>query len=192
MPNWTPEEDALMFDLWRAGHSASIIAARFHGRSRCSVIGRIHRKFVGESRATAIRLPRGAQVQEKPLFPYPGKDTRGVAPSQKSAVQRTVVRRVAHVVKHPEAVASGPSLPKVPKAKVAMPSEPETKPRPARLPEPTEPVTIMALAHGMCRWPYGDKPPFTYCGRRSGDSSWCDVHRAVVYTRVSAKEERAA
>jgi len=39
-------------------------------------------------------------------------------------------------------------------------------------------LTIYDLTDDTCRFPYGDDPPFTYCGHRTANGSYCLVHAA--------------
>jgi GcrA cell cycle regulator len=52
--------------------------------------------------------------------------------------------------------------------------------------EPAQPrnLTLMQLQHGDCRWPFGDEAPFLFCGNpvQTG-TSWCPMHRKMVYAR---------
>lgn len=43
MTKWSPEDSRRLMDLWNMGLSASVIALRFPDRSRCAVLGRLHR-----------------------------------------------------------------------------------------------------------------------------------------------------
>jgi len=48
---------------------------------------------------------------------------------------------------------------------------------------PGLPCRLADLALGMCRYPYGDRPPYTFCGQRvwAEGSSWCAEHARIVY-----------
>ena len=53
---------------------------------------------------------------------------------------------------------------------------------PPRLPPTTGRITIYQLQRGVCHFPYGDAPPYVYCGNTAfRASSWCPHHERVVY-----------
>lgn len=58
--------------------------------------------------------------------------------------------------------------------------------RPPVIAKPKDaPVTIYELGWGMCKWPLGelsDTPPFMYCGKITGNGSWCPIHRKKALT----------
>jgi len=52
------------------------------------------------------------------------------------------------------------------------------------LPAASGRVTIYQLQRGVCHYPFGDKPPYAYCGNTTTRSSpWCPHHERVVYPR---------
>lgn len=41
-------------------------------------------------------------------------------------------------------------------------------------------VKLLDLGPHDCRWPFGDRPNYTFCGaRQAADSSYCPTHRAM-------------
>ena len=50
---------------------------------------------------------------------------------------------------------------------------------------PTPPVslTIYQLDRHTCHYPFGDRPPYSYCGEPARRGSWCPQHERVVYPR---------
>jgi hypothetical protein len=57
-------------------------------------------------------------------------------------------------------------------------------PRPSRIPGKSRNLTIYQLRDGCCRWPYGHKAPFRFCGRATlTGSSWCPQHAALATVR---------
>jgi len=48
-------------------------------------------------------------------------------------------------------------------------------------------LTIFELRDGVCRFPYGERAPYTYCGRPAPHTSWCPHHEHVVYPRGRIK-----
>ncbi len=55
---------------------------------------------------------------------------------------------------------------------------------------------IMQLKPGMCRWVDGGKGAWVWCGAPTGGGSWCEYHRAIVFTKrgkkIHATPEKAA
>jgi hypothetical protein len=47
------------------------------------------------------------------------------------------------------------------------------------------PITIYQLRDDRCKWPIGNKPPYLYCGKATGEigCSWCEEHRRKVFGR---------
>ena len=48
-------------------------------------------------------------------------------------------------------------------------------------------LTIFQLRNGVCRFPYGERPPYAYCGRPTQRGPWCPHHEHVVYPRGRIK-----
>jgi hypothetical protein len=76
MSPWTPERDALLKELWTAGHSAALIADQIKdvAVSRSAVIGRAHRFKLPSRRPrqSARRKPRkSARRKPRQLVPKP-------------------------------------------------------------------------------------------------------------------------
>jgi GcrA cell cycle regulator len=44
---------------------------------------------------------------------------------------------------------------------------------------------LVDLKFGQCRFPYGDAPPYEFCGARTSadGASWCAEHSRIVYQR---------
>jgi hypothetical protein len=61
---WTQEQIDFAIDLWRQGVSGSIIGSRL-GRSRCSVLGKLHRMKVTSARPTRVQRPNSTRIARK-------------------------------------------------------------------------------------------------------------------------------
>jgi GcrA cell cycle regulator len=61
---WTQEQTDLAVDLWRQGVSGSIIGARL-GKSRCSVLGKLHRMKVTSARPTRVQRPNSTRIARR-------------------------------------------------------------------------------------------------------------------------------
>jgi hypothetical protein len=48
-------------------------------------------------------------------------------------------------------------------------------------------ITIYQLKGGVCHYPFGERPPYAYCGNTTKrHSPWCPHHEHVVYPRGRA------
>lgn len=45
-------------------------------------------------------------------------------------------------------------------------------------------IDLMQLTAGVCRWPYGEEPPFTFCGQ-AATGPYCAAHHRIAYGRPS-------
>jgi len=48
-------------------------------------------------------------------------------------------------------------------------------------------LTIYGLRAGVCHFPFGERPPYAYCGRPAPHTSWCPHHEGIVYPRGRIK-----
>jgi len=45
-------------------------------------------------------------------------------------------------------------------------------------------LTMLQLTRFTCRWPSGDRPPYTYCGDKiEGDGPFCHEHAKLAYNK---------
>lgn len=147
MAGWSDEEDEALREMYAQGVSASIIATRLRtGRSRNSVIGRIHRLKL-PLRETTKRMARGT-VQSLPLRP-----TRMEKDSHLVGTLRSL---------HTKMKAVQPVIPMKPIPAAAQPKGPT--------------VSFEELERHSCRFPYGDSPFQFCGAQRAGDSSYCPEH----------------
>ena len=80
-----------------------------------------------------------------------------------------------------------------PRAEKRTLNTPQLVPRPAvvtawRVETPTltgcNRITIYQLRGGLCHYPFGDKPPYAYCGNTTARGTpWCPHHERIVYPR---------
>jgi hypothetical protein len=55
---------------------------------------------------------------------------------------------------------------------------------PPRLPAHADRITIYQLKSGVCHFPFGERPPYAYCGHTTRRGlPWCPHHETVVYPR---------
>jgi len=67
--------------------------------------------------------------------------------------------------------------------KKKVPNKPPTQktnhsaPLPMEEPEPQNLISLLDLKPDSCRWPYGDKTPYKFCGqKRCGSGPYCRTH----------------
>jgi hypothetical protein len=61
------------------------------------------------------------------------------------------------------------------------------KVEPPTLPAASGRITIYQLSQGVCHFPFGDRPPYAYCGNTARRGMpWCPYHETVVYPRGRA------
>ena len=73
--------------------------------------------------------------------------------------------------------------PRVRKSPPIDPAAPEAAPPPPVKREPRRPLEIIELGYDTCRYPYGDTPPYLYCGEEVHHGAYCEEHAAVCYMR---------
>lgn len=93
--------------------------------------------------------------------------------------------------------------PRKPRAKKVYPSRPKAPevpvPRVSKIERafvppvfaPGDRITVMDLAPGVCRWPFGDPKgeQFSFCGRHSAEaSSYCEAHMRIAYMPVERRK----
>lgn len=146
---WNEEQDKTILDLWNAGSKASVIAEAVGGKSRCAVLGRLHR----------LR-GKGVEVKEYIRVPRPVRDRRPRAQRFPAAPRPRQALHARPVVRTLE--------PLPPPVVVLKPGEVEPNGTPAGLIE---------LCTAACRWPVSAAPPHLFCNKiRRGGSSYCDEH----------------
>ncbi|MBW8282500.1 MAG: GcrA family cell cycle regulator [Rhizobium sp.] len=66
--------------------------------------------------------------------------------------------------------------------------------RPAPIPAPRLlELSLLELENHNCRWPAGDRAPFTFCGHRVDDGEvYCTYHCRVAYVPRELRVKRAA
>jgi len=81
------------------------------------------------------------------------------------------------------------------KPRVRKPAPP--KPKPIDIPalrcveiEPLN-ITLYELTDETCKWPYGDNPPYTFCGHPAFERAYC-VHHFALSIGPGTSSERAA
>lgn len=164
---WTADDDNKLKTLYADRLSCAEIAGHFDGKSRNSIIGRVHR----------LKLPlRGS--------PRP----RRVEPLLQPWLDAGVSRRTFYRDK------AGPRAAKPPK--VAGPIVERRVPTPPRdLTElrcaAIEPHHVALADISGCRWPYGGGP-FTFCNHQQfGSSSYCGPHFFLSIGRGTGSEQAA-
>jgi len=71
-----------------------------------------------------------------------------------------------------------------PPVETIVPVRPAWTVEPPVLPASSGRITIYQLQRGVCHFPFGNQPPYAYCGNTTTRSSpWCPHHERVVYPR---------
>lgn len=156
--SWNDERVELLRKMWMDGLSASQIAGELgNGITRNAVIGKVHRLGLSgrvKTMSNAPARPRTQQPRAPRANPAPRRAPNGAG----------VVGNVALAYSFRAAPAPRPI------EDVVAPI--------------CEPVTIMELREGMCRWPLGDPatPEFRYCGGKAEIGvTYCPYHSRMAY-----------
>jgi GcrA cell cycle regulator len=81
--------------------------------------------------------------------------------------------------------------PQISKRRMAMLLKAEPLLRDVPSTAPIGAKSLLDLAPGECRWPFGDKP-YTFCGRQAAAGSYCAGHARIAYRPgVMSAPERA-
>lgn len=163
---WTTERVAQLKQLWTQGESASTICALMKATSRCAIIGKARRLGLVQGnnprRTTRPRTRWGAQLSRLSAVPK----------SSKERVSPTVLLRASRSGASKE----NPSAPPKPMVVLVEPPSPLL-------------VTFGELKDGICKFPFGDKAPFRYCGHKAmPGTSWCPHHRSVCFEKKTWKD----
>jgi GcrA cell cycle regulator len=165
--SWPPETFERAAEMWRAGKSAEYIACAI-GKTRNSVIGKMHRKGV---RPPSRPCTGGRVIARNPPAPPP--------PIAAGSRVRKEPRppRFFLIGKGPE-----PSRPKPPAPPAAgLPSEPA----------PLN-VAFADLESGMCKWPSG-AGHHRFCGNATGPGgTYCPYHGVAATAKGMAAIKAAA
>ena len=155
--SWNDERVEQLRKMWMDGLSASQIAGELgHGITRNAVIGKVHRLGL----SGRVKTPSSAQSRPRVQQP---RAPRNAAP-----------RRPAP---------GGGNLGNTALAYAYRPA-PAPKPIEDVVVPMCEPVTIMELKEGMCRWPLGDPQTaeFRYCGGKAEIGvTYCPYHSRMAY-----------
>lgn len=159
---WNSERIELLKKLWAEGHSASRIAARLDGLTRSAVIGKVHRLRL-PGRATTTRLSTPKVIFRRAALPLNPRMTDN--PTHR-------LRKIDDIRKHSDWVKAPPA--------------PKLAPEPLPILDDESGaggggVSLLDLQTGMCKWAYGETPPYTFCGAKCTSGSWCPQHEARVY-----------
>ncbi len=171
--------DAELTSLQKTGLTGAEIGERL-GKSRNAIIGRIHRLGIGNG------LHRN------------GTRSRPWTPEELAALNST--RSNPQVAED-----LGRSVDSVRIKRNKMGCSPPLRPRnrsnirgvrqpPMRIVEPDicpdNAKPLIDLKRGNCRYPYGEAPPYLFCGKRveREKSSFCDHHRDICYRPANMRQ----
>lgn len=149
---WTADDDDKLKNLYADRLSCAEIAGHFDGKTRNSIIGRVHR----------LKLPLRGRPRPRRMEPL-------FRPWEEAGVSRRTFYRDK----------AGPRAAKPPKpiverkARVPKPPREEIELRCDAI-DPLS-IPLSDLHANQCRWPYGDGP-FTFCGHEIFQGSYCGGH----------------
>lgn len=147
---WNEDQDRMLIELWNAGGKASAIAKAVGGKSRCAVLGRLHRlRDKGVEVRQYVRVPRPIR-ERKPRAQY-----GAASPRPRQTLSRPIpIRR---------------PLERLPSSAVVL-KRGEVEPN-------GTPVGLIELCAAACRWPVSNSSPHVFCNKiRCGGSSYCEEH----------------
>jgi GcrA cell cycle regulator len=159
--NWTDERIEVLVNLWQAGLSCGKIAKELGGGATRNSVIGKIHRMGLAARVTLDRFPTRA----------PGK--RG--PDR--TVRMTKARKVA--------LGKPLDLPPIKKAK-QKPQGQAWQPIPG-----IEPVSLLDLEAGQCKWPVGQDSPFMFCGAPATHNHYCEHHHAWSIGDGTASERAA-
>jgi len=166
MSGWSTEQDDQLREMWNAGLSASQISRRMEGKSRNAVIGRSSRLGL---------TGRANPIKRHIAVPKMSDEERRLKHNEQ--------QRVAHAAKRKRTAEPAPPATPRPLKKrgfVYVPGVRSAVPLPAEMVEATVgkfTLEQVQAIHG-CRYPYGDLPNMTFCGKPG--EPWCEEHRRRV------------
>ena len=59
--------------------------------------------------------------------------------------------------------------------------------RPVMVEPPRHRVTLLELRPGQCRWPEGDRAPYSFCGAPQVSGSYCGEHHKLSVSSASLR-----
>jgi GcrA cell cycle regulator len=164
---WTPELVEQLRSLYVDGKSASETATILgNGFTRNSIIGKWHRLHL-PPRSPIARHQRIARVEREKMARPKRVRTKRAAPLKKS--QFAPFGAPVNVAPMPGNMRALRGA-----AWEALPG--------------TNPVALVDLAKGQCKWPIGDRP-MLFCAAPAGDHRYCEVHEALSTRKVPAEIE---
>lgn len=174
MALWTAEQTERAQVLWRDGVSAAVIADRLGGGiSRNAVIGRMHRTLGKKDNASAAR----ARALSGKMKAKMGKKTKARHFVQRPATPTEVESSRREWAEFQAKSAAKPDAPAV------------------------KELRLLDLEPHHCRWPYGDRAPYHFCGSRKVPGlPYCPAHAVRAFdldklsetTRILIQESVAA
>ena len=162
---WTEQKVAILRRMWPQGRPVEAIRAATGARSDSAVT----------SKAYELGLKNRGVAPKRP--------GRGASPATSDAVERAlaVVTRKGGIAE-PKGISQGKSA-AVPKAAL----------KPFRAPPGRVLVDASALKPDQCQWPFGERPPFRYCGAAPQEGGpYCAEHRKIGTRPPTAAEKRLA
>lgn len=171
----------------RGRHGANLLWADEHTKFLISLVGKISfSKAAAEINARfSTSYSRNAAIGKASrlglVTPAPKRDPQDIAATRRARQNRSNARNMERR-REAGIPAAAPRAPRAPR-----PIEPALR---CVVVEPLH-VSLLEL-EDHCRWPYGDNPPFTFCGHpQFGSSSYCGAHFFLSIGRGTGSERAA-
>ena len=167
--NWTPELEDELRVHWASGEPASRIAAMMgRGLTRNAVIGKASRM--------------GLNHRKSPILPRLAPDD---ARARRNELQRQRRGSKPRQFKPHKPRAQKPPRLGIPLAQ-RKPQGEAWEPVPG-----VEPVSLLDLEAGQCKWPVGQDSPFMFCGAPATHNHYCEYHHYWSIGEGTASERAA-
>lgn len=160
--DWTPEMDSILRE--NAGKIPYAEIGKMFGVSKAAISGRANRLGI----ANSTGVPRG----ERRLTPEE-YGARLAERRRKDAIKKRLLRSDTA------------------KPRRRMPEMIDKRFVPAQVDVTPLHIDLLDLEQGQCRFPYGDRPPFTFCGCPALKGfSYCGPHQEITHTEARMDAEQ--
>lgn len=213
MTEWTDELEAALTRMWEIDGMTAIAIAYRLGMTKSAVTGKATRLGLSERKGPVCWSERERVIREVQANDGVAADAARILGVNVDAILKSSVRlglRFPH--RGGRGVLTGQRSPGAAKRPKRPPRAPDVTPAAPEPPEPYEPPVchegaiddIMKLRDGItnlrgefvpgtCRWPFGDEPPYTYCGANSTPGRpYCSKHNAMAFAPVPVRTNISA
>lgn len=182
--SWTDERVEKLKSMWRAGKSASEIAADLGNVTRNAVIGKVHRLGLASRKGGDAAEDGAANGQTSKSPPQPVAKAEAPAKGNAPAPAAT---------SSPNPSLNGAKEPEEDAVVAAEPVEPTTSVDESVI--PMRRISIFKLTERTCKWPIGDPShaDFHFCGADAKEGApYCEHHCSLAYQAQDRNRMRRA